>query len=104
MSVFFRLRGLALLLLTASAYAQHQRIALLAQEFKLAPQGSHQSEGYCLDKNLWAPTTPTTYSEVLSGGRRAVVRTPDGDRSLADAIRAGLLKVEVNGLNAKFIN
>ena len=58
---------------------------------------------FALDKTLYGTTEATTYSEVLAGGRRAVVHTPEGDRTLATAIQDGLIQVEVNG-SMQFVN
>lgn len=99
------LRISCLLLAVTTAYGQHQRIALPASEFSLSGRGASKViDGYCLDKNLWAPMESTTYSEILAGESGAVVHLPDGDHPLAQAIRNGLVQVRVDELKVSFVN
>ncbi|HWJ39942.1 MAG TPA: hypothetical protein VNT29_02360 [Candidatus Limnocylindrales bacterium] len=74
-------------LLSASAFAQFQRVALPAQTIRIAPGKSAEVPGFCLDLGVPAPKSFTRYDHVLEGGGPVTVQVGNGpEQSLADAL------------------
>jgi hypothetical protein len=93
------------LLFTAQVLAQHQRLALAPQELNLDAGGSGQAEGFCLDRQLLAPTTATSYQSILTDPQKAKVWIGNAASiSLKQAIQDGKLRIEASHLSIKFIN
>src|SRR5437867_3645797 len=90
---------------TGNALAQHQRLGLSAQPtILLDPTGSRsvkEVEAFCLDRHLYAPSSPTLYKGVVSNSTVTVTVGNSAPVKLETAVAQGLIEVFGN-MNGSF--